>query len=67
MSRPTLHEWLIDGFDPDQLVDLLGISSADIIDAFPDKVDEYLTCDGPPQFEEERDDNGKWTEDFKDL
>lgn len=37
---PELKEWLIKTFDPDELVELLDISSEQLIDRFEDKVEE---------------------------
>lgn len=39
---PELKEWLIHTFDPDELVELLDISSEQLLDRFEDKVEEHF-------------------------
>jgi hypothetical protein len=38
-------ERLLDFYDADQLVDVLNISSEEILDRFPEKIEEYLSED----------------------
>lgn len=50
-----LQERLAERLDPDALVDLLDVSSEDIVEAFPEKVDEKFDILITEYFDEEED------------
>lgn len=46
MSLQQLKQYLVDGYDPDTLVDILEIESWEIVERFSDKVEEYREREG---------------------
>lgn len=58
MNLAEVRQRLLDAYDPDDLVDILDISSEDILDRFQDKLEEYA--------EREYDDGEEETGNFDD-
>lgn len=58
MNIDQVRQLLLDSYDPDDLVDILNISSEEILDRFHDKLEEYT--------EREYGDDEEETGDFED-
>jgi len=59
MNRELLRQRLIDGYDPDGIVDILDISSEELLDRFEDKLDEYIE-----KLEDKDDDDSEGEDNF---
>lgn len=49
METPNLHEQVVNRYDPDYLVDILGITSEELVEAFYERVtpDRFPELDQP--------------------
>lgn len=41
MNLELLKDYVIDNFDPDDVVDALQISTEELVEAFPDKLEKF--------------------------